>query len=275
MKTLLACLTAKSHAKEVLAAAIPIANRHGSHLIGFHAMETLAIYPGVMAHVPEDVVISFSETRREEAEEIHRVFEEETRNADFPNEWLCVDTGSASAGQRMVEFARIADLVIMSHAAETEGEADRAWFREEMIRQSGRPVLLVPEAPLSGVPGRSVVIGWSPTREATRAVHDALPLLAPGARVTLVTVGEDDTREARGVTDLARALDRHGLEVEIVARMLGRETTAGVLMREARERGADMIVTGAFGHSRLYDFVIGAVTRELMEKAEVPVLFSR
>lgn len=277
MKTLIACLTSKDHAAEVLAAAIPLANRHGSHLIALHAMETLAIYPGVMAHVPEDVVISFAESRREEANAIHAIFEQETRNADFPTEWRCVDTGSTSAGQVMIEISRTADLIIMARATQGEGEgdADRAWFREEMIRQSGRPVLLVPEKMPDRAIGRSAVIGWSPTREATRAAHDALPLLSEGARVSLVTVGEEDTREAHGVTELARALDRHGLEVEVVARMLGRDTIASVLMREAHERGADLIVTGAFGHSRLYDFVIGAVTRELLEKSDTPVLFSR
>ena len=74
---------------------------------------------------------------------------------------------------------------------------------------------------------------------------------------------------------MAAALDRHGFKAEVVQRSKSSAKVTEILEREALERGADLIVTGAFGHSRIYDFVIGAVTLDLMRTAKVPVLFSR
>jgi nucleotide-binding universal stress UspA family protein len=107
-------------------------------------------------------------------------------------------------------------------------------------------------------------------------VHDALPLLRPGARVRLLAVGRPRRSGERddAMTDMARALSRHGFEVD-VARCERQGTISETLSREAFERGADMLVIGAYGHSRAYDLVLGAVTTELLGSARLPVLAAR
>ena len=194
---------------------------------------------------------------------------------DFVSEWREVHAESMTASDRMIEAAQTSDLVIMAQSDATVDRADQHLAQEQVIRRSGRPVLHVPNGYRAEEMGKSVVIGWSPTREAARAVHDALPLIAKGADVAIVVVHEAADGQYSGSTELARALDRHGIEAEVVPRTARKADIAEMLEQEALERGADLIVTGAFGHSRLYDFVIGAVTLDLMQRAKVPVLFSR
>ena len=275
MKTILACLTTEEHTPDILAAALPLARRKNSHLIGLHTLEALAIYPGIWMHVPEDIYIDFSESQEATSDAIREAFENRVRTEDFVWEWRGVKAQSMTAADRMVDAARTSDLVIMAQADETADRADQYHAQEHVIRQSGRPVLHVPRGFRGENVGSSVVIGWSLSREAARAVHDALPLMEPGSKAWIVTVAQGETRAYDGATELARALDRHGIEAEVVQRTAEKPHIAKVLQAEALERGADLIVTGAFGHSRLYDFVVGAVTLELMRDATVPVLFSR
>ena len=275
MKTLLVALNDEEHARDALRLALPIARAHGSHLIGLHTIETLAFYPGVSIHIPGEIYTTFVEARDKDAEGVKALFEEMTRPEDFPSEWRGVHVQSPDASDKLVEAAHTTDLVIMAAPAETEGEVPRYHAHEQVIRRSGRPVLHVPSGYTEERIGHKVVIGWSPTREAARAVHDALPLLAPGAEVSIVTVAQRAGDAPGDATELARALDRHGFKVDVVEKTATRGKIAEELDEMAFGLGADLIVTGAFGHSRLYDFVIGAVTIDLLERARLPVLFSR
>ena len=145
-----------------------------------------------------------------------------------------------------------------------------------VVREGGRPVLLVPPEGLSqrGI-GRRIVLAHAPTREAARAAFDAIPLLAEGAEVHVVHVGDgrDELRDD-AMTDLASTLSRHGGRVTLTHRPRRGRPVAEVLTAEAAEVGADMIAAGAFGHSRTYDFFLGATTGELVRTARVPVLFA-
>ena len=275
MKTILACLTSKEHTEDVLSAAIPLARRATSHLIGMHTLESLAVYPSVVVHLPQTVYTNFAASQRARSDAIRTIFEDRLAAESFAGEWREVASESMTGADRMVEAAQTSDLVIMAQADETTDPADLYHAQEHVIRRSGRPVLHVPTGYRGMDLGKSVVIGWSPTREAARAVHDALPLLQPGAKVSIVTVAQDDDQRYGGATELARAIDRHGMMAEVVRRTAHRPDIDVILKQEALQRGADLVVTGAFGHSRLYDFVIGAVTLDLMREAAVPVLFSR
>lgn len=275
MKTILACLTSEEHADDVLAAAIPLARRHMSHLIGFHTLEALVVYPGVAMHVPDIAYESLAQSQERTSKAIEKVFQDRVRTEDFASEWRSVNAQSTTASDRIVDHARACDLVVMAQADAAVDRVDQHHVQEQVIRQSGRPVLHVPSGYRGDAVGTSVVIGWSPTREAARAVHDAIPLMPKGAEVALVAVSNDAAKGTGGATEMARALDRHGFKVDVAHRQAAAGDVADVLEREALERGADLIVSGAFGHSRIYDFVIGAATLELLRSAAVPVLFAR
>ncbi len=275
MKTILACLTSEEHADDILSAAVPLARRHMAHLIGLHTLEALIVYPGVAMHVPDIAYESMAQSQKRTSDAIEKVFQDRVRAEDFVSEWRSVRAQSVTAADRMVEAARTSDLVVMAQADKATDRVDQHHVQEHVIRHSGRPVLHVPSGYRGDAIGNSAIIGWSPTRESTRAVHDAIPLLSEGADVAIVHIARGSDQDTTGASELARALDRHGFKAEVVQRPTSTTSVAEMLKREALERGADLIVTGAFGHSRVYDFVVGAVTLELMGSATLPVLFAR
>lgn len=124
--------------------------------------------------------------------------------------------------------------------------------------------------------GERALVGWSPTREATRAVHDALALLHPGARATLLRVEHGHRRHAeseRSAREMAAWLERHGIVTDVVHRANTVVPIGDWLLNESFERGADLLVIGGYGHSRLYDAVLGATTSHLLAHMTLPVLF--
>jgi nucleotide-binding universal stress UspA family protein len=119
------------------------------------------------------------------------------------------------------------------------------------------------------------LVAWNASREATRAAHDALPFLHAAERVVLCAIGDPATADP-GLEDAAAMLDRHGVAVQ-VEQVPGPDSGTGVgeaLLARAAEHGADLLVMGAYGHSRLREFVLGGTTRRVLREATLPVLFS-
>ena len=143
---------------------------------------------------------------------------------------------------------------------------------------AGRPLLLIPYAGEFATVGKNVLIGWTRTRESARAVHDALPLIAPSATVTVLTVeagrGKPDTR-ILPTADIAEHLARHGLTVSAARTVVSDGLTpADALLDYASDIGADLLVVGGYGHSRTREMILGGVTRDLLQHMTVPVLMS-
>jgi nucleotide-binding universal stress UspA family protein len=165
--------------------------------------------------------------------------------------------------------ARAADLLVVG-ARPDSGLADPLWDLDiaDLIMQAGRPVLVVPP---DGKPLNfdAAVVAWKDTREARRAVSDALPLLRLCRRTVVATLAEDeqgeDPQPRHGAEDVVAWLERHGIAAQAMA-MLDFGDTAGQLDAIAAERGADFIVAGAYGHSRLSEWVFGGVTRGLLTR---------
>lgn len=275
-RTLVACLFERETCGPVIETGTALARKWSAHLIGLHAIDAIMVYPSASVAIPPMMMENFEAIRMGEAAAIRERFEAATAGESFVAEWRLDEPRIELAVDRIIDTVRPADLALVAQADRRRSRNDHRQNVETIIRESGRPVLSIPQTGLAGGFGRSAVIGWSPTREATRAAHDAIPLLDPGAQVHLVEVGAGGGESrSRPATDLAAALDRHGLKVTVTKRDAGGSSVAAVLMREALEVGADMIATGAFGHSRAYDFLVGAVTNELLREAGLPVLFSR
>lgn len=277
IKTLLVCLTTLDHAETLMKLAVPLARRNNAHLVGLHAIETLLIYPGIAMHVPDTVFSAFNEAQKEDAETIKGVFARHTEREDFPSEFRLVRAEGASAAIRMVESARAADLVIMPAEDRDTDRGIQQNAPVKVIRESGRPVIVVPPGYDGPEIGQNILLGWSDTREAARAAHDMLLVAGDGSAVTVLRVGnppKDELRDSDAI-DLTETLARHRLRPTLETRPLAGEDIAAALGNVAFEKGADLIVTGALGHSRAYDFVIGATTYGLLRNAKLPVLFSK
>jgi nucleotide-binding universal stress UspA family protein len=277
LKTILVCLTTLEHADTLMKFAAPLARKHGAHLIGLHTIEALLVYPGIAMHIPEATFASFNESQNQEAMAIEKIFTAHTEGESFQSEFRLLRAEAVSANERMVESARGADLVIMAHEDKEADRYDQRQAQVQVIRESGRPVIVVPLG-YDGPPvGQNILVGWSDTREAARAAHDVLSLADDGANVTVLRVGGParDTLRDSDAIDVVEMLSRHGMKAALERRDAAGHAIAEVLNQTAFEKGADLIVTGAFGHSKVYDFVLGATTYALLKDSRLPVLFSK
>lgn len=276
-KTILVCLTTPDHAATLLKVAVPLARKHGAHLIGLHTVEALVVYPGIAMHIPEPTFAAFNESQKKEAEAIKEVFIRHTKNEDFVSEFRLIRAEAQSASERMIESARASDLVIMSHEDRNSDRYDQRHAQAQVIKGSGRPVIIVPLEYDGPEIGQNILLGWSDTREAARAAHDLIGLADAGAELTVLRVGgprKDGLKDSDAI-DMAEMFARHGIKTTLEYREPVGDSIAEVLNAVAFEKGADLIVTGAFGHSRAYDFVLGATTYALLEEQKLPVLFSK
>lgn len=276
-KTILVCLTTKEHAATLLNFAVPMARKYGAHLIGLHTLEAIEVYPGIAMHIDAGVFTEFSRSQEQEADAIQAIFDAHTKAEEFVCEYRRVKAQSKTAADRIVESARAADLVIMAHADEKADRYDQRGVQRAVIQQSGRPVIVLPLGYDGSEIGKKIVLGWSDTREAARAAHDLLMVADPGAEITVLRVERDasDEMDDSDLLDLSSALARHGLKVNVRHLPRSGHGIAEVMMKCAFEEGAGLVVTGAFGHSNMYDFVVGATSHSLLRDAKLPVLFSK
>jgi nucleotide-binding universal stress UspA family protein len=149
-------------------------------------------------------------------------------------------------------------------------------FRSLLLR-SGRPVLVVPEGATLPAPARRVVLAWKPTPQASRALHDALPLLSRAAEVDVLVVDPQITEAGYGEqpgADVAHLLARHGLRARVVERPgEGRRTGASIL-QHVQETDAELLLMGGYGHRHWRELVLGGATRDVVDGARKPVLLS-
>jgi nucleotide-binding universal stress UspA family protein len=168
--------------------------------------------------------------------------------------------------------ARYADLVVVGQGPATEGG-----IAENLVLNSGRPVLVVPHSQERSLLAEHIMVAWNARREATRALTDALPLLQRAKQVDIVTVNAEPKSEGHGDlpgADIALYLARHGVNANVLATSAPGANVGEWLLSRAADLGADMMVMGAYGHSRLRELVLGGATKTVLESLTVPVLMS-
>jgi nucleotide-binding universal stress UspA family protein len=236
---------------------------------------------GIAAHPPMPVVTG------EDAPIDSVLFEQEEVNAramlEKEGERFRAIAGSAPAAVEwrsapgfpddfIVRESRAADLIVVGRdSTRLHRSLDVGGF----LLRAGRPVLVVPHA-VDSVGPRRAIVAWKDTREARRALSDALPILRLAESILLVEVCEWGAEDValRRLKDVSRFLAQHRI-VAVTERVLPNAAIAGdVLVRFAQEAQADLIVAGAYGHSRLGEWMFGGVTRDLLNKSQICCLFS-
>ena len=174
--------------------------------------------------------------------------------------------------------ARYVDLIVLGQLDPEDTRATVTSPRPEDIALSaGRPVLIIPYVGHFEVIGRRILVAWDASREATRAVNDAMPLLASAAGVTVLTIDPPIGRTEHGDipgADTALHLARHGVSASVEKTVAGSVGIGDVLLSRASDLGADLLVTGAYGHSRVRELVLGGATRTVLNSMTLPVLMS-
>jgi len=201
-------------------------------------------------------------------------FDDAARLASVPFETRIVTATVAGAANRFAEIARRFDLSVVAQA-KPDSLGSEALIVEQALFDSGRPVLVVPYIQTAPFKADRVMLCWDGSRPAARAAGDAMPILARAQVVEVFTIesGKLKSDEIPGA-DIAEHLAHHGLNVRITRTVSGDVDVANVILSHAADSGADLLVMGGYGHSRLREFILGGATRGILASMTVPTLMS-
>lgn len=258
-----------------LAAGIALAERTDAHLAVLICVPLTIPIVFEWSALPADLYTRVHEAERERAQAIAEQLRQKLAPSGVRADVRVVETQLIPPASMAAMHARHADLAIVAGVAgEAPGWGENIFL--DLLFESGRPVLVVPPQ-YKPRPIRHAVVAWQTTREATRAVHDSLPLLKLAETVDVLVVDPviaDSRHGQEPGADIATHLARQGLRVRVVARPLMGERAPTVIVRQAVETGADLVVAGGYSHSRIRESLLGGATRTLLETCPVPVLLS-
>ncbi|MCC6531736.1 MAG: universal stress protein [Burkholderiales bacterium] len=270
-RTILLHLDGSTNGSARVELACALAAEHEAHLVGLAVQPPLAI-PGTAPTAALIELLSAQwDADRKALTQMCEGFAARARSAGVTQAESRFIDGDPD---RMLPLhARYADLLIVG-----QGVPEAGVSAETMVLDGARPVLIVPHSFELRRVGERVLVAWNASREATRALTDALPLLQRAQQVDVVTVNA--MPEARGHgempgADIALYLARHGVKANVLP-TYGEDAEVGEwLLSRASDLGSDLLVMGAYGHSRLRELVLGGATRTVLESMTVPVLMSR
>jgi nucleotide-binding universal stress UspA family protein len=253
--------------------AVDVARTLDAHIAGLVLTYEPFVPAAEMIVPPELIDMQRDENERLSTAAINRFNELVRRNA-VSAETRSIEVSAAMAADTLARVARRFDLTVVSQPR-PESQGSDEMFVEAALFGTGRPVLVVPYIQQGGLKLDRVLVCWDGSRTAARATADALPLLARAKVTEVITVadGSASSDEILGI-DFAQHLSRHGITVELKRLVRGDIDVADVILSHVADTSADLIVMGGYGHSRLREFVLGGVTRNLLKSMTAPTLMS-
>jgi nucleotide-binding universal stress UspA family protein len=272
IKDIFVPLTGSASDGAALDSAIALATSHGARVSALVTLEIPApIYSEVGFAANELNTASYNR-----AKDSAVALAEKTRvrlaQSSIEADVRIVDGSLGSLTRTLADQARYSDLSIMGGR---DGAGAVATF-ESLLMQSGRPVIVVPpDAPLRAKP-EHVVVAWQTSREATRAAHDAIPLLDSGTQVDVLVVGTEDPGQKSGERPgerIAEKLSHSGMATKVVERATHGRSNGESLLKYMEDSDADLLVMGGYGHSRMREMILGGTTRTVLNGLTKPVFF--
>jgi nucleotide-binding universal stress UspA family protein len=256
LKDVLVGVDASDAGEARLRLALAIAREHSAHLSAAYVL------PAANSNGAAEI-----------AETMEQRFREVARPQEIAGEWHLFAAGE---GDTLVGLLKTVDLAVFGQDS-SDHRAPSGFRPEDLVMAGGRPLLVVPYAGAFGAVGRRVLVAWDGTREASRALHDALPIIAGAETVVVVTVRTDEASAEYvrpSLERVVRHLERHGIAAHREDTLRGDIPISDVLLSRAADFDADLIVAGAYHHSPLREALLGGVSRELLRHMTVPVLMS-
>jgi len=256
--------------------AFALARESQAHLIGLHTVRPMSLPAYVLTEAGPAAELFETNQRAANAR-----LEADARTA--------FESAAARFGHRTIEWrtarrdlleavalnARYADLVVAAQPApENDSVGEAQQMQDSLTLVAGRPVLFVPYAGRFPEVGRKVLIAWDASREAARAVSDSLPFLKVAQWVRVVVFNPGRAHGEVPGADVGLYLARHGVKISTSSRINKGVGIGELILSEAADCGADLLVMGAYGHSRVREIVLGGATRTLLESMTLPVLMS-
>ncbi len=276
-KTILIHIPTPERVGLLLDAAIPLARKHGAHLIGLHVTPQPHVYVAAAAEMSAAVLVAQSEYYAEQADLIARAFEDRTKNEDLVCEWRQIDSNGYPVADVINAQTASADLVILGQTLLDGDWESRSDLPSRVIMEGGRPVLIVPRDGVTADIGNYITIAWDGGREAARATFDALPLLQHASQVKVLSLDQEALQGRTAFTPsdaITLNLVRHGISAEAAHYPSGGGGIGETLLSYAAEFGSDLMVMGCYGHTRFREFIFGGATRHVLQHSTIPVLMS-
>lgn len=285
-KSILASLTGLGTDRAVMEAAIAATRIDGGHVTCLHAridvVETAAMVEVTFPqhHHGLEVLRQITQEEAERGRRAREAFDAVIKHHGIPERMEPDASASITACWKetksffneTVEEARYNDLTVMARDPELSSERIKS-----VLMQSGRPLLLAPAKPLPAI-GSKVAIAWKAGAEAARAVAAASPWLADAERVLILSVSANevgDDSDRLSAERLARSLQWRGIKAEVEIAYSTSSTESHALQNRAYDADADLLVMGAYGHSRLREYVLGGVTEDMLAGCAIPILMFR
>jgi nucleotide-binding universal stress UspA family protein len=258
-----------------LTLAFELAATHGAHLSGIAVIEQPALPTWSYADLPPQWFERQLAEAQARIEVVEKDFRKRAQASGVAAEWRCF---RGNSGEILCMNARYSDLTILSQPDPATNDAQSSRYAvERVLLESGHGCLIIPYIGAPGAGFANVLVAWNASREATRAVTDAIPILEQADKVTVLAVNPHDGPAGHGDVpgaDISLYLARHGVKAE-AAQTFAKDVEIGnIILSRAADTGADLIVMGAYGHSRLREMVLGGATRELLDHMTVPVLMA-
>ena len=204
----------------------------------------------------------------------------ETKFLDMASDMKVSSTWKVMEGidiDYVIDNARYADLVVTPQYYSRYGECGPQRLNDFFTVRLGRPLMVIPDLKKVHHLPHNIIIAWNESHEATRAVHDALPLLSYAENIQVVSVSKNDDEEKACMIyceDLREHLGHHGIQADVISPKKSDKGTGNTILGSALEYDADLIVMGAYGHSRFKEIILGGATKYLLDNATIPLFLS-
>jgi nucleotide-binding universal stress UspA family protein len=272
-KTILVHVDASARCRNRIDIALRLARDFEAHLVGLHVRQPFALPAYVSVELEPVVGERLRQIIADDAVAAEAIFRKTAVAAGFAGAEF--RSAAPDASQAVSLHARYADLIILGQRDPQAEPAVDSGFVENVLLAAGRPVLTVPYVGFHDTPGKRVLVAWNASSEAARALTDAIPLLQRADAVHVLTINPE--AGAHGDipgADIALYLARHKVSVEVKLECAADIDVGNLLLSRAADLGVDLIVMGAYGHSRVREYMMGGATRTLLQTMTVPVLMS-
>ncbi|MFT7573438.1 MAG: nucleotide-binding universal stress UspA family protein [Paracoccaceae bacterium] len=265
--------------KSAVEAAGRLASVFDASFFGVHASSgatAIALAPAAGGMATGVMIDEMQQQAEERARRAKELFNAVTAENSWKADWHRIEANGLAPREKIARAAFLADMVVMSRQ---DADSPALVTIQDTIVDSGRPVLVHPENWTGPIGEAHAMIAWKPGRQAARAVADALPFLERAARVTVFAATSDEAGENTPAVaqagELCLFLKKHGIEASAeVVYETDDGDTADALLSKATEAGVDLLVAGAYSHSRLRESIFGGISRDIIEKTTVPALLS-
>ena len=272
-KTILVHIDADKRCAVRVEAALNLAKQYDAHVVALYALEQVVLPSYLMIQIGAEILEAQKKAAAEEMARAEAEFTSRASTAGLGSiEWRTAIHDPIDA---MVLHARYADLVVIGQSEVADALDIATGLPARVVLAAGRPALILPNIGNFPTIGKRILVAWDASREATRAVTDAIPLLKRADKVNVMAVDPKSGKQGHiAGADIGLYLARHGVHVEVSTDPGAEIDVGNELLSRASDLSADLIVMGCYGHSRLKEWVLGGATRTLLESMTAPVLMS-